>query len=118
MTTNELIERLEKDAKALRNVHAELFGSTMALRLAHARLAKAEHRHTLAGLEGKNEATRKAQLAELTQDERAAVDDAEAANISARHMLTIAELNYRTTREIAALHRAQLHAAANQEAAP
>lgn len=103
--------------------HAEnLTTTTVALKAAHERLARSvnviarersdlatrENEVLLAGLEGRNEAERKARLADLTTTDRFRLEDAERNHRDVQLAVTLAELDYKLARELAALHRAEL----------
>lgn len=64
----------------------------------------------LEGVEGKNEAERKARLAEGTLSDRVTLERSEQAHREAQLALTLAELDHKLARELAALHRAELGA--------
>jgi len=107
---------LKNATGALKDAHGRLHDTTVALAIAKRDLAAAEAKHTLAGLEGKNEAARRAELAALTADEQMAVVNAESLHREAQLRLTLAELDYKLAREANANYRAELLARAPEEA--
>lgn len=112
----DVLRTLSTRVDYLKSAHQELWHTRERLNEAERILAAAEARHTLAGLEGKNEAARKAELATLTESETAEVVTADKAHRQAQLVLTLADLDYKLAREAAALHRAQLLASAPVEA--
>lgn len=107
---------LKNATSALKDAHGHLHDTTTRLAIAKRDLAAAEAKHTLAGLEGKNEAARRAELSALTTEEQTAVVNAESLHREAQLRLTLADLDYKLAREAVALHRAQLLARAPLEA--
>lgn len=106
-----------KNAKdALKDAHDALHLARERVLDAERRLAEAEARHVRAGLEGKNEQARKAELAELTATERDEVANLEGLYRYAQLDLTCAELDYKVAREANANYRAELLARAPEEA--
>ena len=104
----DVLTSLKEATEALQDAHDELHLARERLHDAERRLAEAEARHVRAGLEGKNEQARKAELASLTASERGEVTDLEGLYRYAQLSLTRVELDYRYAREAAALHRAEL----------
>lgn len=94
--------------EALKAAHVNLAGAHTALTLAKRNLAEAENTCIRAGLEGKNEAARKAELDALTTSQREAVEIAELDLHTAQLELTLADLDYILAREHIALQRAEL----------
>lgn len=109
---DDVLTSLKDATSALKGAHGHLHDTTTRLAIAKRDLAAAEAKHTLAGLEGKNEAARRAELSALTQNEQAEVVNAESFHREAQLRLTLAELDYKLAREAAALHRAELLARA------
>lgn len=112
---SDVLDNLKNATGNLKGAHNAVHEITERLTEAKKALAEAEERHTLAGLEGKNAETRKAELAALTQVEREAVSSAERAERAARLTVTLAELDYKLAREALGLHRAQLLSQAGGE---
>lgn len=104
MTKKELHDLLTETTDTLIRAHCHAFDTQTQLHEDQGVLAAAEAEHTLAGLEGKNEASRRAELAALTETERLEVDKAEYTNRAARLRLTEAELNHRLARDLLKLH--------------
>lgn len=95
---------------ALKAAHEQLARSANVLARERSELANSENTIILAGVEGKNEAERKARLADLTTADRVRLEDAERNHRGAQLAVTLAELDYKLARELAALHRAELTA--------
>jgi hypothetical protein len=93
---------------ALKAAHEQLARSANVLARARSDLATRENEVILAGVEGKNEAERKARLADLTTADRVRLEDAERNHRGAQLAVTLAELDHKLARELAALHRAEL----------
>jgi len=93
---------------ALKAAHEQLARSANVLARERSELANSENTIILAGVEGKNEAERKARLADLTTTDRVRLEDAERNHRGAQLAVTLAELDYKLARELAALRRAEL----------
>lgn len=104
MTTQELQDRLESTTILLINAHENAAKALDAVKNSKRNLAAAETHHTLAGLEGKNEQARKAELAALTFDDHNELAYSEQHLIAMQLALTIAELNHRLARDLLRLH--------------
>lgn len=104
MTKDELHELLTETTDTLIRAHCHAFDAQTELHEAQRTLNTAEAEHTLAGLEGKNEAARKAALAALTEAEQLQVNKREYAHRAARLRLTEAELDHRLARDLLRLH--------------
>lgn len=99
---------LENSTRALQDAHKDVHRAHTALNKAKRLLATRENLLTARGLEGKNEAARKAELAAQCISEQEAVNTAEDELRDAQLALTLAELTYRYDREAIALRRAEL----------
>lgn len=102
------LDRLADATEILKLAHINLAGANTALTVAKRELIAAENHHVRAGLEGKNEAARKAELDALTATERQALEVAELNLRTAQLELTLADLDYKLAREHIALQRAEL----------
>lgn len=107
---------LRQATERLKDKHDALHLARERVHDAERRLAEAEARHVRAGLEGKNEQARKAELADLTTTERDEVANLESLYRFAQLDLTCAELDYKLAREALSLHRAELLTRAPLEA--
>lgn len=112
----DVLNNLEKATGKLKDAHGEVHETALHVTIAKRDLAEAEWLHTMKGLEGKNAEARKAELATLTRDEQASLNNAESRHREAQLRFTFAELDYKFAREAAALHRAELLARAPQAA--
>lgn len=112
---NQLLTNLNRSTTQLINAHTNHHDAHQALNNAKRALATLENTLTAQGLEGKNEAARKAELANKCTTEQTAVDHAEDNLRTAQLNLTIAELEYRFDREAATFGRAELLATTNHD---
>lgn len=101
---------LTQATNALKTAHVGLAHAQAALTTAKRNLVEHETELVFNGLQGKNEAARKAELDMVTRTERLAVNDAEDALRAAQLAFTLADLDHKLAREITALRRAELNA--------
>lgn len=101
-------QALSDATDALKAAHINAHGFAEVLQNRKRLLAERETELIRVGLEGKNEAARRAELDALTEPERANVQTAEDIHRRLQLNLTLAELDYKLARELAALHRAEL----------
>ena len=104
MTKQEIHDALSQATESVIEATLNVHTAQETLSIAKADLITVERKHTLDGLDGKNAETRKAQLAELTHAELAAVEDAEIALSSARLELTIAQIKHQFSRDLLRLY--------------
>ena len=104
MTKSELHDLLTDTARNLQHAHRDHHAATCSVTDLKRHLARAEAEHILAGLEGKNAEARKAELANLTTQERRALETAEEKLDNTRLNLTLTELDHRLTRDLLKLH--------------
>lgn len=108
MTKSELHDLLTDTHRYLQHAHRDHHAATCSVTDLKRHLARAEAEHILAGLEGKNEAARKAELANLTTQERRALEAAEEKLDNTRLNLTLVELDARLARDLLRLHTSNL----------
>lgn len=104
----DVLENLKTATETLKDAHRAVAYTAGLVTRDKNNLASNETAAILQGLEGKNEAERKARLADLTLNEQVALQRSEASHREAQLRLTLAELDYKLAREAAALHRAEL----------
>lgn len=104
MTPDQLHELITETTNKLKHAHREHHSADQHVLDARTQLTEAEAHHTLAGLEGKNAEARKAELAALTETERADLNSAEAALAEARLTLRLAELDHQHARYLTQIH--------------
>lgn len=104
----DLLNDLESSTLRLQDAHKDVHRAHTALNKAKRLLATRENLLTARGLEGKNEAARKAELAAQCISEQEAVNAAEDELRDAQLALTLADLDYKLAREAVALKRAEL----------
>lgn len=112
---NRDLTHLQEATNTLIEAHTNLYAAQLHLNSTKRTLTATESILTTRGLEGKNEAARKAELATKCATEQASVDTAENELLASKLELTIAELEYRFAREAAALTRAELLATTNHD---
>lgn len=109
MTLNHA-DNLTITTQALKAAHVHAAETAATVTRDKSNLASNENFFLVQGIEGKNEAERKARLADATLNDRLTLERSEQAHREAQLQLTLTELDHRLARDLATLHIAQLGA--------